>query len=336
MTRRNPYAAWNRAIAANLSALARASRAIGKVQRAPAVKHSVARRRLNGAGDWLPGLAIGLSGARRYRLFCPPDARFGVRLPLIVMLHGCEQDAESFATSTRMNRVAARERFFVLYPQQDRLANAQRCWNWFDRQNGRSAHEAASILGAIDQVCLLYPIDSTRIAIAGLSAGASMAAVLATRHPERFRALVMHSGVPPGTAHSAVSAVRAMRGMRPTAPTVASPASMATSWPPLMVIHGERDRVVALQNAEAAARMWADAADAVEATPRKVQRGRRYGATVTAFERGRQTVATLVRVDRLGHAWSGGAADAPFSDHEGPDASRMIWTFASKQFGRGP
>ena len=54
--------------------------------------------------------------------------------------------------------------------------------------------------------------------------------------------------------------------------------------------------------------------------------------TVTDFKHRRNTVATLVEVDRLGHAWSGGAAKQPFSDSQGPDASRMAWAFAAKQF----
>ena len=41
-----------------------------------------------------------------------------------------------------------------------------------------------------------------------------MAALLASRHPERFKAVVMHSGIPPGTAHSTLSAVGAMYGLR--------------------------------------------------------------------------------------------------------------------------
>jgi poly(3-hydroxybutyrate) depolymerase len=71
--------------------------------------------------------------------------KFGERLPLMVMLHGCGQDAKNFAMSTRMNRIAARERFLVLYPEQDRLANAQGCWNWFDTTSGRAYGEAALI-----------------------------------------------------------------------------------------------------------------------------------------------------------------------------------------------
>jgi hypothetical protein len=55
--------------------------------------------------------------------------------------------------------------------------------------------------------------------------------------------------------------------------------------------------------------------------------------TVTQFKRSRDVVATLVQVGRLGHAWSGGAARQRFSDANGPDASRMVWRFAEKQFG---
>ena len=156
----------------------------------------------------------------------------------MVMLHGCGQDAKSFALATRMNRIAARERFLVLYPEQDRLANAQGCWNWFDTRSGRAYGEAELIMRAIDQVCLLYRVDRARIAVAGLSAGASMAALLVTRHPGRFRAVMMHSGIPPGTADSTLSAVSAMHGHRAARPLVATPATMAASWPPLMVIHG--------------------------------------------------------------------------------------------------
>ena len=57
----------------------------------------------------------------RFRVYRPPGVEFGEKLPLVVMLHGCGQDANSFAASTRMNRIAMRERFLVLYPEQDRL-----------------------------------------------------------------------------------------------------------------------------------------------------------------------------------------------------------------------
>jgi poly(3-hydroxybutyrate) depolymerase len=107
---------------------------------------------------------------------------------------------------------------------------------------------------------------------------------------------------------------------------------MAASWPPLMVIHGGVDPVVSLSNGHAAVRVWADAAGARPAKGREVQRGKRHAMTVTDFKRKGSTVATLVEVGRLGHAWSGGAARQPYSDSQGPDASRMVWAFAAKQF----
>lgn len=286
------------------------------------------RRPPAGAGSWLMGLVMAGDGPRRYYLFRPDGVRFGERLPLLVMLHGCHQDAKSFAASTRMNALAARERFLVLYPEQPRLSNAQACWNWFDTRSGRAFGEAAWIMQAIEQVCVLYAADRERVAVAGLSAGASMAALLATRYPQRFKALAMHSGIPPGTASSPVSAVGAMQGRREP-PAVGE---ATADWPPLMVIHGDEDGVVSARNAGAAAQLWSQASGAQPGQPRELRRGQRYPMRVTQFKSARQVVATLVEVGRLGHAWSGGAARERFSDAGGPDASRMVWRFAEKQF----
>lgn len=291
------------------------------------------RKPTSGAGAWMPGVVMTATGARRFRLYRPPDVQLGERLPLLVMLHGCGQDASSFATCTRMNHIAKHRRFVVLYPEQDRLANGQGCWNWFDTGTGRAYAEAASIMQTIDQVCLLHPVDRARVAVAGLSAGASMAALIVTRHPGRFKALVMHSGIAPGTAHSGLSALGAMRGHRPTLPLPATPAGKQADWPPLLVIHGSADAVVSPQNGKAAAQVWAHAAGARASPARSVQRGKRHAMSVTDFKRQGRTMTSLVVVDGLAHAWSGGVANKPFGDGQGPDASRMVWAFASRQFG---
>lgn len=321
-------------MARSFAALTRTSMSAGSRAVGQAVRQAArAPRPPSGAGDWLAGVAVGPAGMRRYRLFRPHGVGPLERLPLMVMLHGCGQDANGFAQSTRMNSVASRARFLVLYPEQDRLANAQGCWHWYGTDSGRAQGEAALIMAAIDQVCLLYPADRARVAIVGLSAGAGMAALLATRQPDRFKAVVMHSGVAPGSAHSTLSALGAMRGRRSTAPPAAGALAIAAAWPPLLVIQGDSDPIVAPANGRTAARMWADAAGAHASLARSVQRGKRHAMTVTDFKRGARHAATLVEVARLGHAWSGGAAKQPFSDPQGPDASRMAWAFALKQFG---
>jgi poly(hydroxyalkanoate) depolymerase family esterase len=284
------------------------------------------------AGRWLLGVALAPAGKRRYRLFLPASRLPGQRVPLLVMLHGCDQNAAGFAASTRMHLLAMRAGFAVLYPEQDRLANPHRCWNWHETRNGRAFTEAALILQAIEQVCTLHGGDRSRVAIAGLSAGAGMAALVAARYPERFCAVAMHSGVPPGTADSTLSALAAMAGRGATDAMAVTPEDMAARWPALLVIQGGKDRVVAPRNGVAAVQAWAQATGAVPAAPREVQRGQRHAMRITDFRARRRTVATLVEVPALGHAWSGGAASQDYSDPAGPDASRMVWAFAQRAF----
>jgi Esterase PHB depolymerase len=139
MTRRSISSIWRKAFTRNLNTLARnmgragvgvtARKTARLIQKTKGVTAPVLPK---GPGDWLAGVVIGAAGTRRYRLYRPAHVSAGEEIPLLVMLHGCGQDASSFAAGSRMNRIAERERFMVLYPEQDRLANTQGCWNWFD------------------------------------------------------------------------------------------------------------------------------------------------------------------------------------------------------------
>ncbi|KAF1069568.1 PHB depolymerase family esterase [Variovorax sp.] len=341
MARRSTASVFARAYERNLKALTKltlrnSQRVAGQVQRATA-------KRLKpppGKGDWLSGMAIGPGGARRYHLFRPADLHLqpGEKLPLMVMLHGCGQTGRDFAASTRMNALAARQRFLVLYPEQDRLAHPQGCWNWYERRSGKADAEAATLMAAVDQACMLYPADRERVALAGLSAGASMAALLATRYPQRFRAVVMHSGVAPGAAKSSATALGAMRGQNvPPMPVTAvgkamGAAAVLATLPPMLVLHGDADAVVVPSNAVNSAAVWATAMGARPGVARDVQRGKRRPMRVTDFKRKGRTVVSLCEIAGLGHAWSGGASKLMFSDAAGPDATRMAWAFAMTQF----
>lgn len=345
MARRASYPFLSRALQRTLTALTRTAlrtgtKAMTQALRANPVKRVSAskakpspatRRASANAAPGRAGFAISTTGTRRYRLFRPPGIQRNEQLPLLVMLHGCAQDARGLSASSRMNRVAERERFLVLYPEQDRIANAQGCWNWYDTRNGRAYAEADSIDAAISQVCLTQPVDRNRIAVAGLSAGASMAALLAVRSPERFRAVAMHSGIAPGVAHSSATALSAMLG-RKLKVTPAAPLASAVRLPGLLVIQGSADHTVAPGNGLEAARSWAERESAKPGATRTVQRGARYPMQITDYKASGRLVATLCEVIGLGHAWSGGGAGQAYSDPKGPDASRIIWAFMARQF----
>ena len=251
-----------------------------------------------------------------------------------MLLHGCRQDAQAIAAVTRMNRLADRERFIVLYPEQDRLAHAQGCWNWYETRTGRAQAEAAIVQSAVDQVCRTQPVDADRIVIAGLSAGASLAALVATQRPACYAAVALHSGVAPGVAHDTASALAAMGGHpRGTAPLVdAGTVGARSALPPLLVIHGSADAVVAASNGREAAQRWAAASGAHAGPVRRVQRGARRAVHITDYRVGRRLAVRLCEIEGLGHAWSGGAPGRAYSDPRGPDAARLVWSFARAAF----
>jgi poly(3-hydroxybutyrate) depolymerase len=109
-------------------------------------------------------------------------------------------------------------------------------------------------------------------------------------------------------------------------------AAVGASLPPLLVLHGDADTVVTAGNATDTAAVWATATGARPGVPRMLQRGQRRPMRITDYTRDGRTRVRLCEVAGLGHAWSGGTLRQAFSDPAGPDASKLIWAFVSKQF----
>jgi poly(hydroxyalkanoate) depolymerase family esterase len=275
------------------------------------------------AGErFIAGSHAEAGSARDYKLYVPPQA--GERpLPLIVMLHGCTQDADDFAAGTRMNDAARERGCFVLYPVQSERANPQRCWNWFKhnhQQRGRG--EAALLAGMTRQVMALHAVEPRRVCVAGLSAGGAMAAVLGQAYPELYAAVGVHSGLPAGAAADLPSALQAMNG-GPQRPTTALPQ-------PTIVFHGDRDTTVHPHNGEA----LFGAGHAATAERARSANGRDYTRRVVRDADGR-IVAEHWLVHGAGHAWSGGGPGGSYTDARGPDATREMLRFMLDQ-GRDP
>jgi poly(hydroxyalkanoate) depolymerase family esterase len=277
---------------------------------------------------------------RAYRLYLPAGVSPRDRLPLLVMLHGCSQDAGIFAEGTRMNELADRHGFIVLYPEQSRTANSYGCWNWFQPSVLEGGGEASAIVRIVRKVARNYPVDTTRVYVAGMSAGGAMASVLANRHGDLFAACAIHSGLMYRAAVSASAAAAAMRGRSLNSPQEAARRSAA--FVPTLVIHGDSDKTVDPVNADQIVEQVQALMDIlatppgplVAGAPRRVARaGRPYEQR--DYERNGRIVLRKIVVEDLDHAWSGGDGRHPFNDPQGPDASRLIWDFV-KDFRRLP
>lgn len=275
-------------------------------------------------GEFLTRSFAAASGARTYKIYVPAGYAAGADdVPMVVMLHGCTQPPDDFAAGTRMNAVADEHGFIVVYPAQSASANAQKCWNWFRTEDQtRESGEPAIIAGITREVAATYRIDRRRIFVAGLSAGAAMAVILATTHPDLYAAVGAHSGLAYRAASDMPSAFRAMHGA-----SVPVASLSGTALPvPVIVFHGDCDRTVNAANATAIVRQAAGASKAHEATSGTGACGRRFSRKVYANASG-SIVAEHWVVHGAGHAWSGGSTTGSFADEAGPDASREMVRF---------
>ena len=286
-------------------------------------------------GMWGFGLGIGIGsmGQRRYRVFVPAGVSAARPAPLLVLLHGCGQDAASFAACARVATVARDARWVVLMPEQSVQANAQRCWNWF-RPAARGASETALLMSMIDHVCQRYAIVADRVCAFGLSAGGAMAMMLGLHYPDRFAAVGSHSGAAPYSAINATQAPKAMRGERAPDPVAAKIALAGRRPPPLLLLHGDQDNVVSYDNATSTGAMWLEllppgVAAPKELPPKRVRRGTRRAVEVFDWQAGARPYLRVVKVEGLRHAWSGGAPGQAFSDPVGPDALKIALRFFS-------
>jgi len=273
-------------------------------------------------GRFVESSFTGASGTRAFKLFEPTGFE-GLSLPLVVMLHGCTQSPDDFAAGTRMNELAQAQGFFVLYPAQAARSNAHKCWNWFvPGDQRRGGGEPALIAGMTRHVTQTHGIDADRVYVAGLSAGAAMAAILAREYPDLFAAAGIHSGLPAGAARDVASAFSVMKSGASAAPTASAP---------VIVFHGDADSTVAAANGDAVIdSVLAALPKGARTEGAGTARGRNFRHTVWRAENAAAEAPSLAedwRISGAGHAWSGGSPSGSYTDPTGPDASREMLRF---------
>lgn len=301
---------------------------------------------------WTTDSYNGPLGTRTYKVFTPKNLIKNKKYPVVVMLHGCQQDASEFAVGTRIEKWAEKEKFIALFPEQNIMLNPFKCWNWIIPANNSRYGEAQVIIEMLDTVIEKFNGQKDLVFAAGMSAGASMVSILGNCYPERFKALGSHDGTQFYSSYAGLdfaevvltgasvpSGVSARYGHACSQFVANRPTQM-----PIIIFHGMRSPLMSPMHAfqvESEMKAFNDYLDNnlrdnsyfLEKDVVNVPDSKTYGYNLyTTTNVNHEIIIERYMINNLSHAWSGGVANLPYNDPKGPDASALIFDFF-KRFG---
>lgn len=202
------------------------------------------------------------------------------KIPLVIVLHGCNQDAAEISSGSGWNKLADSLNFFVLYPEQKAANNMIKCFNWFLKDDQeKDKGEIGSIHQMVKYAVSHYPIDTSKIFIYGASAGAAMSVNYMACYPSSIKS----GAILAGTAYKQVdSPMKSFSEMKQ--PTMFSDSILRKrlysqdslykgEFPQLIVIHGTDDKVVNYGNGEVLVKQWKTAFKVTAESQKQVAAG---------------------------------------------------------------
>ena len=230
--------------------------------------------------------------------------------PLVIVLHGCGQSADGVARLTGWNKLAYLNDFMIIYPQQKFINNVSTCFNWFRNSDiNKGQGECESIYQMILYMKRHYPVDSNRIFVTGLSAGAAMAVVMMATHPELFKGGAIFAGGAYKLATNAFASAAVMAGTKKLSKeelvknVVEQNPLYKGKYPEMIIYQGLNDLVVNHKNAGLLITQWA-AINHCDTVPDKTMHPFMNITDINRMEyadSSGRTVIIFYEVDNLGH-----------------------------------
>lgn len=229
----------------------------------PERKAPAARRRPAGSGALTEVVGFG-SNPGGLRMFEHRPEGLPAGRPLVLVLHGCQQDAESYDRAAGWASLAEERGFAVVYAQQRETNNPRLCFTWFrPSEVTRDRGELMSIRQMVAHTAERAASDPDRIFITGLSAGGAMTAAMLANYPELFAGGAIIAGLPFAAARDASRAFDAMaaapeRSSREWGDLVRTVSPRIIRKPAISIWHGTADDTVSLSNGRALVEQWRD------------------------------------------------------------------------------
>lgn len=230
--------------------------------------------------------------------------------PIVVVLHGCGQNANDVAELTGWNKLADLNNFIVLYPQQKFSNNSNLCFNWFKSKDiDKGKGECESIYQMIQYLSENYNIDKNKIYITGLSAGAAMSMALLATHPQTFSAGAIFAGTAYRIANNPVTAMNVMIGNRNISnfelahKVVMQNVEYKGKYPKLIIYQGLSDPIVNRKNAGFIISQWSTL-NKMDTIPDKIEINFKNIKDITRFEfQNSDSIPEIIyyEINNLGH-----------------------------------
>jgi len=157
---------------------------------------------------------------REYTLHVPPGYDGKTPMPLVVVLHGLSQDADSIAKLSAMSEKADKEGFIVAYPNATKWLGVSSLRAW-DVDNGvqipgTDSNDVGFVRNMVNAIKDNMAVDDKRVFAAGFSNGGMLTYKLASEMSDTFSAVAVVAGGSDGkeTKPSNDVSVMAIHGSR--------------------------------------------------------------------------------------------------------------------------